>query len=81
MRLLLVRETGTLGARMTMVRRWPQQRSVTTVDVDGWTIRLKVADHRVKVEFDDAAAAAAALDVPVRLVIERALRLADEART
>jgi uncharacterized protein (DUF111 family) len=35
-------------------------------------VRVKVADGRVKVEFDDAVAAADALGVPVRTVLVRA---------
>lgn len=69
---LLARETGSLGVRGSVVERWPVAREETTVDVDGQTIRVKVADHRVKVEFDDAARAAAALGVPVREVLRRA---------
>jgi hypothetical protein len=72
MRALLVSETGTLGVRMSAMRRWPQRRIDSTVDIDGHIVRVKVAGHRVKVEFDDAAAAAAALGVPVRTVLERA---------
>jgi hypothetical protein len=78
MRSVLVRETGTLGVRMSSWRRWPQRRVETTVVVDGHPIRVKIADHRVKVEFDDASAAAAALGVPVRTILERAARLAEE---
>ena len=78
MRSVLLRETGTLGVRMSMMRRWPQRRTETTVDVDGHPIRVKLAEHRVKVEFDDAATAADALGVPVRIVIERAARLGGE---
>ncbi len=72
LRSLLVRETGTLGVRSTTMRRWPQQRTQTSVDVDGHRIGVKLGEHRTKVEFDDAAAAATALDLPVRVVIERA---------
>ncbi|HUV17421.1 MAG TPA: nickel pincer cofactor biosynthesis protein LarC [Ilumatobacteraceae bacterium] len=78
MRAILVRETGTLGVRMSSLQRWPQQRAETTVEVDGHPIRAKVAEHRIKVEFDDAAAAAAAIGVPVRVVLDRAARLAAE---
>ena len=78
MRSVLLRETGTLGVRMSMMRRWPQRRTETTVDVDGHPIRVKLAEHRVKVEFDDAATAADALGVPVRIVLERAARLGAE---
>ena len=44
-----------------------------SVEVEGHRIRLKLAAGRVKVEHDDAAAAARALDVPLRVVMERAL--------
>ena len=77
-RTVLVRETGTLGVRMSTMRRWPQRRTETTVDVDGQSIRVKIADHRVKIEFDDAATAATALGVPVRTIIDRAASLAAE---
>jgi len=76
LRELLVRETGTLGVRARELRRWPQRRSMTTVDVDGQPVGVKIGADRVKVEFDDAVAAASALDVPVRTVIERATGLA-----
>ncbi len=78
MRSVLLRETGTLGVRISMMRRWPQRRTETTVDVDGHQIRVKLAEHRVKVEFDDAATAADALGVPVRIIIERAAGLGGE---
>ncbi len=73
---LLVAETGTLGVRATQSERWPQVRTMSTVEVDGHTIGVKLAEHRVKVEFDDAARAAAALGLPVRIVIERAVAAA-----
>ncbi len=78
MRTLLVHETGTLGVRSTAMRRWPQRRNETTVDVDGHAIRVKVAAHRIKVEFDDAAAAAGQLGLPVSDVLDRAARLVAE---
>jgi uncharacterized protein (TIGR00299 family) protein len=81
MRAILVRETGTLGVRMSSLQRWPQQRVETTVDVDGHAIRIKVAEHRVKVEFDDAAVAADRLGLPVRVVLDRAARLAEQQRS
>ena len=58
--------------RSNIVERWPVAREETTVEVEGQTIRVKVADHRVKVEFEDAARAAAALGIPVREVLRRA---------
>ena len=78
MRECLLHETGSLGVRMSSMRRWPQRRAETTVDVDGHAIRVKLAEHRVKVEFDDAAAAAAALGVPARVILERAAGLVEE---
>jgi pyridinium-3,5-bisthiocarboxylic acid mononucleotide nickel chelatase len=78
MRQVLLDETGTLGVRSSAMRRWPQRRTETAVEVDGHHIRVKLADHRVKVEFDDAAAAAAALGVPVRVVLDRAADLVAE---
>jgi uncharacterized protein (TIGR00299 family) protein len=73
---VLVAETGTLGVRATESVRWPQVRTMSTVEVDGHTIGVKLAEHRIKVEFDDAARAAAALGIPVRIVIERAVAVA-----
>jgi uncharacterized protein (DUF111 family) len=81
MREILVRETGTLGVRMSSLRRWPQQRVETTVELEGHPIRVKLAEHRIKVEFDDAATAAAAIGVPVRVVLDRAARLVAETTT
>jgi uncharacterized protein (TIGR00299 family) protein len=74
---LLVRETGSLGVRASSMRRWPHARNEITVDVDGHPIRVKIAEHRVKVEFDDAARAATALGLPVREVLRRAEQAAD----
>ena len=68
---LLLRETGSLGLRGTELRRWPQQRSERQVIIDGHIVRAKVALGRVKVEYDDAAAAAAALGRPLRDVLGR----------
>ena len=69
---VVIAETGTLGIRATKVERWPQQRDEATVEVEGQTIRVKLADGRVKVEHDDAAAAARALGLPLREVLRRA---------
>ena len=73
----MLAHTGSLGIRATHVDRWPQQRSEQIVVVEGHEIRVKVADHRVKVEFDDAKAVAAALGRPVRQVIALAEHLAN----
>jgi hypothetical protein len=69
---VLTAETGTLGVRGSRLDKWPAMRTVRTVDVDGHAVRVKVAAGRAKVEFDDAAAAARALGVPVRDVLARA---------
>jgi uncharacterized protein (DUF111 family) len=69
---VLVRETGSLGLRGTVLQRWPQQRVEQSVDVDGHSVGVKVSAGRVKVEHDDAARAAAALDLPLREVLRRA---------
>jgi uncharacterized protein (TIGR00299 family) protein len=74
---LLLRETGALGLRGMELRRWPQQRSERTVVVDGHSIKAKVALGRVKVEYDDAVAAAAALGRPLREVLAQATALAE----
>ena len=74
---LLLRETGSLGLRGTEMRRWPQQRSERQVIIDGHTVRAKVALGRVKVEYDDAAVAAAALGRPLRDVLAEAAALAE----
>lgn len=69
---VLVRETGTLGVRASTVERWPQRRHHTTVLVDGHAIGVKVGDHRVKVEFDDAANVARLTGRPLREVLAAA---------
>jgi pyridinium-3,5-bisthiocarboxylic acid mononucleotide nickel chelatase len=79
-RTVMVDETGTLGVRGTTMHRWPQQRDEGAVTIDGHTIRLKLASGRVKVEHDDAVAAAAQLGLPLRVVMERAVAQADAQR-
>ena len=74
---LLLRETGSLGLRGMELRRWPQQRSERQVIIDGHVINAKVALGRVKVEYDDAAAAAAALGRPLRDVLAQAAAIAE----
>jgi uncharacterized protein (TIGR00299 family) protein len=69
---VLVRETGALGLRGSVLQRWPQQRREVVVDVDGRPVRVKVASGRVKPEHDDAVAAATALGLPLREVLRRA---------
>jgi uncharacterized protein (TIGR00299 family) protein len=77
---VLVAESGSLGLRATTVQRWPQARQEITVDVDGQRVRAKRAGHRIKVEHDDAVAAAEALGRPLREVLAAAEHLAAAAR-
>jgi uncharacterized protein (TIGR00299 family) protein len=70
----LAAETGSLGVRRSTVERDAAERTTTTVDVDGHPVRVKRTASRVKAEFDDAAAAAAALGRPVRDVLADAER-------
>ena len=69
---VLVAETGSLGVRGSTIERWPQRRREATVEVEGHAIRIKLAAGRVKVEHDDAAAAAMALGWPLRAVMTAA---------
>ena len=80
-RAVLVNETGTLGVRGTTMHRWPEQRTMRTVSVDGHTIGVKIVEgtegfRRVKVEHDHAVAAAEALGLPLREVVVRATAIA-----
>jgi uncharacterized protein (DUF111 family) len=54
------------------LQRWPQTRTEKTVTIDGYDIRVKISGNRVKVEYDDALLAAAALNIPLREVLLRA---------
>jgi hypothetical protein len=72
---IVLAETGSLGLRRTPVDRAALPRHTTTVDVDGHPIRLKHGPWGVKPEHDDVAAAAAALDLPLREVARRALEV------
>jgi uncharacterized protein (TIGR00299 family) protein len=70
---IVLAETGSLGLRRTPVDRTALPRRTTTVDVEGHPIRLKHGPWGVKPEHDDLAAAATALDLPLREVARRAL--------
>ncbi|MCU1397934.1 MAG: Pyridinium-3,5-bisthiocarboxylic acid mononucleotide nickel insertion protein [Acidimicrobiales bacterium] len=69
---VLIGETGSLGVRGTTIERWPQQRRDGVVDVEGHPVRVKLAAGRVKVENDDAVAAARSLGWPLRAVLTAA---------
>jgi uncharacterized protein (TIGR00299 family) protein len=67
-------ETSTIGLRTQRVGKVALARTETAVDVDGHRIRVKVASYDGKVvttnpEYDDVAAAAAALGRPVKDVL------------
>lgn len=74
---VLLRETGSLGMRGSIVQRWPQRREETVVHVQGHPIRVKLAPGRAKPEHDDAVIAAAVLGLPLRAVLAHAAQLAD----
>jgi uncharacterized protein (TIGR00299 family) protein len=73
---VMLRETGSLGMRGSIVQRWPQHRDEVVVHVQGQPIRVKLAAGRAKPEHDDAAAAAAAVGLPLRDVLAQAAHLA-----
>jgi pyridinium-3,5-bisthiocarboxylic acid mononucleotide nickel chelatase len=73
----MLRQTSTIGVRMTAVSKHGLDRSWITVDVGGQAVRVKLAhdgDVRMNLspEFEDVAAAARALQVPVKDVMARA---------
>ena len=69
---VLTSETGSLGVRGATLDRWPSTRSFSTVDVEGFPIRVKVSPGRLKVEHDDAARVARRTGLPLREVVSRA---------
>jgi len=71
----LTTETGSLGVRGSTIERWPVTRTIDTVDVAGFPVRVKVSPGRIKVEHDDAARVAERVGLPLREV----LSLAEEA--
>ncbi len=71
LRQLIFAETGTLGIRCSAVTRTALPRRTTTVDVDGIAVRVKHGPHGAKPEHDDLAAAASALDLPLRVTARR----------
>jgi hypothetical protein len=68
----IARSTGTMGIRAVPTERWPVAREMTTVVIDGITIRMKVTRGRAKPEFDDVALAAAKTGAPLHEVSSRA---------
>ena len=79
-------ETSTIGLREQRVGKHALSRSESTVDVDGQRIRVKVAVHEGRVvnanpEYEDVAAAAAALGRPVKDVLQAAQTATKNAST
>lgn len=68
----LTAETGSLGVRGTTLERWPSVRSIDTVEVEGYPVRVKVSPGRFKVEHDDAARVARRAGLPLREVLSLA---------
>jgi hypothetical protein len=68
----IARATGTMGIRAMPAERWPVAREMTTVVIDGITIRMKVTSGRAKPEFDDVALVAAKTGAPLHEVSSRA---------
>jgi uncharacterized protein (DUF111 family) len=66
--LLLLRETGSLGVRRSVVARAAMDRSESIVDYGGQAIRVKHGPWGSKPEWDDVARAAAATGHPARTV-------------
>jgi uncharacterized protein (TIGR00299 family) protein len=68
----IARATGTMGIRAMPAERWPVAREMTTVVIDGLTIRMKVTSGRAKPEFDDVALVAAKTGATLHEVSSRA---------
>ncbi|HTR71183.1 MAG TPA: nickel pincer cofactor biosynthesis protein LarC [Mycobacteriales bacterium] len=76
-RSVLLRETSTIGVRMTPVDKHALTRSWITVVIDGQSVRVKLAydGHdlvNISPEFDDVASAAHSLGLPAKTVLARA---------
>lgn len=72
---VIAAETGTLGIRIGRGERAVLERSMTSVRLDGHTVRIKHGPHSSKPEHDDLVAAARDLGVPLRELDLRARRL------
>jgi uncharacterized protein (DUF111 family) len=77
LRTTIFRHTSTIGLRQYLIDKHALARAWSTVDVDGQPIRVKLASLggevvNVSVEYEDVTAAAAALGVPVKVVLARA---------
>jgi uncharacterized protein (TIGR00299 family) protein len=73
----LVAQTGTLGVRRNEISRWRAARGTVSVEVLGGEVRVKWGRWRGRLvsmapEYEDAAAVAAAADVPLPVVMRLA---------
>jgi hypothetical protein len=77
----LLRETGSLGARRSRVRRRALPRTVTTVEIDGIPVRVKRGPYGAKPEHDDVIVLARDAQISLREAAERVcVALASEDR-
>lgn len=67
----LLKSTGTLGVRHTLVDRRALPREWSRVDVEGSSVRMKIGPHRVKPEHADLVAASEATGIPLRVLADR----------
>ncbi|MFT7599763.1 MAG: hypothetical protein ACI8TP_002699 [Acidimicrobiales bacterium] len=74
LRELISRETGTLGIRATDTTKFPLDRTMSSIEVRGAVVAVKVGPFGAKPEHDDLVALSEQTGVPVRV-------LAEEART
>jgi uncharacterized protein (DUF111 family) len=77
-RATIFRETSTIGLREQPLTKHALDRTMTSVEVDGCTIAVKLAHHEGELvnaqpEYDDVARAAAELDRPVSAVLAEAI--------
>lgn len=74
LRSVLLAETGALGCRTQTADKHVLPRRMEAVELDGWTIRVKIGPHGAKPEYDDLVAMSDATGEPIRLLRTRALQ-------
>jgi uncharacterized protein (DUF111 family) len=80
---VVLTETSTLGLREYPVGKRELARHFATVSLEGRPVRIKFASHRDRLvngqpEYEDVAAAAAALGIPLKTALARASAKAQE---
>jgi uncharacterized protein (TIGR00299 family) protein len=75
------RQTSTIGLRELAVRKHELERQMTTIEIEGYTVAVKIARLEgeilnVQPEFEDVAAAARSLGRPVKTVMAEAVAAA-----